>query len=188
MSTKKLLKKAERNLYRVIEDPQFWTPAFCRAFFDWCDEQAYEFPDSAIRRGDLAVELSKKTGDPHVRARAQGVIAIAYRLVSVFDRAEAEFDQGFRRAGSCSCCLSDLCRRKGSMRMYQKQFANSIALYDQAIAHYHAIGDIDGIGGRSCQRVSHYASPVSLMKRLKPNAGRCDSSQLRRRGSTTSGP
>ncbi|MCP3995579.1 MAG: tetratricopeptide repeat protein [bacterium] len=146
MSTKKLLKRARRNLYRVIEDPQFWTVAFCRSFFDWCDEQAYEFPDSAMRYGDLAVELAKKTGDRHALARAHGVMAIAYRLVSLFDRAEAEFDQAFKLAGTCSCCLSDIYRRKGSLRMYQKQFATSIELYNQAIEHYRAIDDEDGIG------------------------------------------
>ena len=52
--TRRLLKKAVRNLYRVVEDPVFWTPAFCRAFFEWCGVQAYETPDLVLVRGQLA--------------------------------------------------------------------------------------------------------------------------------------
>ncbi len=146
VDTRKLLRKAERNLYRVIEDPQFWTAAFCYTFFDWCDEQAYEYPDSAMRRGDLAVELAKKTGDRHVLSRAHGVMASAYRIVSLCDRAEAEFDQAFTLAGTCSCCLSDAYRRRGILRMFQKQLEASLDLYDKAIHHFQAIGDADGVG------------------------------------------
>ncbi len=146
MDVKNLIKKAERSLYRIVEDRQFWTPEFCRAFFDWCDQQAYEFPDAAIRRGDLALELARKTGDDHVQARAHGVMASAYRMRSLYSMSEGEFTLSFQRAGSCSCCLADTYRRQGISRMYQLKIDSSITLYDKALAHYTEIGDDDGIG------------------------------------------
>ena len=146
MDIRQLIKKAERNLHRIIEDREFWTPEFCRAFFDWCDQQAYDCPDAVIRRGDLALELAKKTNDKHALSRAHGVMASAYRMRSLYDLGEDEITRAFRIAGSCSCCLADAYRRQGILRMFQHEFEVSITLYDQAAAHYKAIDDEDGVG------------------------------------------
>ncbi len=146
MDTRQLLKKAERNLHRILEDREFWTPEFCRAFFDWCDQQAYDYPDAVIRRGDLALELAEKTGDVHSQSRAHGVMASAYRMKSLYDLGEEEIAHAFSAAGSCSCCLADAYRRQGILRMYQHEFEVSLTLYDKAISHYNAIDDNDGVG------------------------------------------
>ena len=83
---RRLLRKAARNLYRVVEDPEFWTPAFSRAFFEWCEAQAYEVPESVMVRGQLALELAGKTGDVHTIAKAHGVM-------NVLRSAERELDE-----------------------------------------------------------------------------------------------
>ena len=146
MDVRQLVRKAERNLHRIVEDREFWTPEFCRAFFDWCDQQAYDYPDAVIRRGDLALELAKKTGDEHAMSRAHGVMASAYRIRSLYDLGEEEIARAFRIAGACSCCLADAFRRQGILRMYQHEFEVSITLYDRAVNHYKAIDDEDGAG------------------------------------------
>ena len=146
MTIGSLIKKAARNQYRVIEDPEFWTPVFCRAFFDWCDQQAYDNPDGVLIRGELALELAKKTDDPHAVARAHGVKASAYRMLSLYERSEAELTIGFRYAESCPCCLSELYRRQGILRIHERLFAEAIPIFDAAISNCQKNNDRDGIG------------------------------------------
>ena len=146
MADQSLITKAARNPHRILEEWEFWTLEFCRAFFDWCDQEAYDHPDAAIRRADLALELAKKTRDTHAQARAHGLLASAYRIRSLYDASETEFARAFALAGSCSCCLSDIYRRQGILRMYQLDFLPSIELYDKALAHYRAVDDEDGVG------------------------------------------
>ncbi len=142
----RLLRKAARNLYRVVEDPEFWTPAFCLAFFEWCDEQAYEAPDSVLIRGQLSLELAGKTGDAHSMAKAHAVMASAYRKESVPSRCEAEIKTALRLAGDCPCCLSEVYRRLGGMLLFQRRFGRAKDCLDKAIAHYRERSDEDGIG------------------------------------------
>ncbi len=146
MAVQSRIAKAARNPHRVVEDWEFWTPEFCREFFDWCDQEAYDRPDAAIRRADLALELARKTRDPHMESRAHGVLASAYRIRCLYEASQAEFAHAFRLGGSCPCCLSDTFRRQGILRMYQLEFHPSIELYDKAISHYKAIDDEDGVG------------------------------------------
>ncbi len=144
--TGRLLRKATRNLYRVLEDPEFWTPEFCFAFFLWCDEEAYEAPDTVLVRGQLALELAAKTGDSHAQAKAHGVMASAYRKVMVLSRCKSEIDAALRLAGSCPCCLSEIYRRLGGMVLFQRRFEEAKNWLDRAIAQYQELGDEDGIG------------------------------------------
>ncbi len=146
MDARQLIKKAERNLHRIVEDREFWTPEFCRAFFDWCDQQAYDYPDAVIRRGDLALELAKKTGDKHALSRAHGIMASAYRMRSLYGLGEDEIAHAFRIGGSCSCCLADAYRRQAILRMFEHEFEVSITLYDKSITCYKDIDDEDGVG------------------------------------------
>jgi tetratricopeptide (TPR) repeat protein len=143
--TRRLVKKAARNLYRVLEDPEFWTPEFCRAFFDWCEEQAYESPRTVLVRGQLAVELAGKTGDRHTVTKAQAVLASAYRRDAIA-RAEIEMQTALVMAGSCPCCLPEIYRRLGGIRLFQLHFAQAKDCLDKAIAAYRELGDDDGIG------------------------------------------
>ncbi len=144
--TGRLLKKAARNLYRVLEDPEFWTSDFCRAFFEWCDVQAYETPDSALVRGQLALDLAAKTGDRHTLAKAHAVMASAYRRFSVPERCHAELETALRLAGSCPCCLSEVYRRLGGILIFQSRFREACEYLDQAAAHFRQLGDEDGVG------------------------------------------
>ena len=146
MDVQSLIKKAERNLYRVLEDPQFWTAEFCRAFFDWCDAQAFEVPDGLLVRGELALELAKKTDDRHVIAKAHGVKASAYRMLSLYDYCEAELAVALQHAGSCPCCLGELYRRQGILCIHQRQCDKSIPFFDDAIKNCQRNSDPDGIG------------------------------------------
>ncbi len=146
MATWSLMKKAERNLYRVLDDPEFWTPAFCRTFFNWCDAQAFDVPDGQLVRGELALELAKKTEDQHSVAKAYGVKASAYRMLSLYEHSEAELARAFALAGSCPCCLGDLYRRHGILRIHQRRFNESIPLFDRAIANCRKNNNRDGVG------------------------------------------
>ncbi len=144
--TERLLRKAARNLYRVVEDPAFWTPAFCLAFFDWCDEQAYEAPDSVLVRGQLCLELAARTGDAHMVAKAHALMASAYRKISVPTRAEVEIKTALRLAGDCPCCRSEIFRRLGGILLFQRRFGEAKHCLDKAMAHYQERRDEDGIG------------------------------------------
>ncbi len=146
MEKRNLIKKAERNLYRVVEDPQFWTPEFCRTFFDWCDTQALEVADGLLIRGELALELAKKTDDRHVIAKAHGVKASAYRMLSFYEHCEAELSIAFRHAESCPCCLGELNRRQGILSIHQRRFNESIPFFDSSVEHCLEIEDNDGVG------------------------------------------
>ncbi len=144
--TRRLLKKAARNLYRVLEEPEFWTPAFCQAFCEWCGEQAYETPKSALVRGQIAVELAAKAGDTHSMAKAHSIMASGYRMLSVFAQSDEELELAFTFAGSCPCCLSDIYRCRGNVRLFQHRFDDAIICFDQASDHYRALGNEDGVG------------------------------------------
>ncbi len=141
----RLLKKAVRNLYRVLEDPEFWTPEFCRALFDWCEEQAYEAPATVLVRGQLAIDLAAKTGDAHTVARAHGILASAYRRDAIA-RADTEIQTALTKAGGCPCCLSEIYRLLGGIRIFQQRFAEAKDCLDKAIVAYQELGDDDGIG------------------------------------------
>lgn len=144
--TGRLLRKAARNLYRVVEDPEFWNPAFCLSFFQWCEVQAYESPDLVLVRSQLALELAGKTGDIHTRAKAHGVMASAYRRVPVLQRCEEEIRTALSLAQSCPCCLSEIYRRLGGIRIFQLRCPEAIRYLDKSIAQYEILGDSDGIG------------------------------------------
>lgn len=144
--TRRLLRKAARNLYRVLEDPEFWTSAFCRTFCEWCGGQAYDAPQSALVRGQIALELAAKVGDTHSLAKAHSVMASAYRMLSVFERSEEELKQAMEFAGTCPCCLSDILRCLGNLRLFQHRFDDAIVCLDQASEHYRTLGNEDGIG------------------------------------------
>ena len=146
MAVWSLIKRAERNQFRVLEDSDFWTPTFCRAFFDWCDTQAFEEPEGRLVRGELAILLAKKTDDRHAIAKAHGVKASAYRMLSLFEHSEAEFARAFALADSCPCCLGDLLRRQGILRIHQRRFSDSLPLFDRAIANYRKSNSRDGVG------------------------------------------
>ncbi len=146
MALHSLMKKATQNPYRVLDDPAFWTPAFCRAFFDWCDAQAFDVPSGQLVRGDLALELAKRTGDQHTIAKGHGVKASAFRVVSLYDYAEAELATAFSHAGSCSCCLGELYRRAGILRIHERLFKESVPLFDTAIEHCAKNNSRDGVG------------------------------------------
>ena len=146
MGVGSLIRKAARNQYRVIEDPEFWTPVFCRAFFDWCDQQAYDDPDGLFVRGELALELAKKTGDQHSLAKARGVKASAYRMHFLYQHSETELAHAFALAGSCPCCLGDLYRRQGILRIHQRRFRESLPVFDTAIEHCRVNHNRDGVG------------------------------------------
>ncbi len=146
MAVWSLIKKAERNLYRVLDDPEFWTPTFCRVFFDWCDAQAFEAHDGLLVRGELALELAKKTDDRHSIAKAHGVKASAYRMLSLYEYSEAVLALGFRHAESCPCCLGELHRRQGILRIHQRLFLESLPLFDSAIENCTKNNNRDGVG------------------------------------------
>ncbi len=143
--TERLVKKAAKNLYRVLEDPEFWTPEFCRTFFDWYDVEAHENPNSALVRGQLALELAGKTGDIHTMAKGHGLMATAYRRDAIA-RAGGEIQAALKLAGSCPCCLSDIYRRLGGILLHQQNFVEAKDCLDKAIAAYRELGDEDGIG------------------------------------------
>ncbi len=141
-----LVRKAARNLYRVVEDPEFWTPEFCRAFFEWCGIQAYEKPKTVLMRGQIALEVAAKTGDSHTLTKAHGVMALAYRRVSVLELAEEELKTALTLAQSCPCCLADILRVEGIVRIYQLRFDDAIRCLDKAIGHHRTLGNEGGIG------------------------------------------
>ncbi len=144
--TKRLLRKAARNLYRILEDSEFWTPAFCQAFCEWCGEQSYEEPNTSLVRGQLAVELAAKAGDTHSMAKAHSIMASGYRMLSVFTQSEEELKLAFKFAGSCSCCLSDIYRCLGNVRLYQHRFDDAIVCFNRASDHCRRLNNEDGIG------------------------------------------
>ena len=141
----RLLKKAVRNLYRVLEDPEFWTPEFCRVYFDWCEEQAYEDPETVLIRGQLAIELARKTGNTHTVTKARAILAAAYRREAI-TRADIEIQAALTQANSCPCCLSEIYRLLGGIRVFQQRFAEAKDCLDKAIVAYRDLGNEDGIG------------------------------------------
>ncbi len=154
---RRLLRKAARNLYRVIEDPEFWTPAFCQAFCEWCGEQAYEAPKSALVRGQIALELAAKAGDTHSMAKAHSIMASGYRVLSVYERGEEELKQAFEFARACPCCLSDINRCLGNLRLFQHRFDDAIICFDQASDYYRALDNEDGVGRALISRgIAHW--------------------------------
>ncbi|MCP4549749.1 MAG: hypothetical protein GY835_25115 [bacterium] len=152
-----LLTKAERNLDRVTKDKEFWRPRFCRAFFDWCDENAFDAPNLAVKRASMAVEIAEKTNDRHLVCRAMGLLVSGHRMVSEFEEARIVLNNALALAEGCSCCLCDLYRRKGLLHLYQADNEEAHKFFNLAIAEYKNIEDTDGVGRTLVSRgISHF--------------------------------
>ncbi len=142
----RLVRKAARTPWRVIEEREFWTPEFCRAFCEWCGEQAYEDPNTALMRAQIAMQLAIRTGDRHSLAKAHCVMAASFRMVSVLNRSEEELKKALKLAGSCPCCLADVYRCMGGIRLFQLRLDDAMACAENAINHYRTLGNEDGVG------------------------------------------
>ncbi|MCP4556341.1 MAG: hypothetical protein GY836_13045 [Herbaspirillum sp.] len=152
-----LLTKAERHLDKVTEDKEFWRPRFCLAFFDWCDDNAFDAPDLAVKRASVAVELAEKTNSRHLTCRAMGVLVSGHRMVSEFEEAKRVLKEALALADGCSCCLCDLYRRKGLLHLYQSENEEAHRFFNAAITEYEKVDDYDGVGRALVSRgISHF--------------------------------
>ncbi|MEM7584176.1 MAG: hypothetical protein AAF560_12385 [Acidobacteriota bacterium] len=143
---RRLVRKAEKNAYRMLEEPKFWMPEFCSAFFEWCGAQASEPPDTVLIRGQVAIELTTRTGNSHSLSKAHGAMALADRRMLLLDLAEKELETAFRLAQSYPCCLAQTFRCQGIVRLHQKRFTDAIDCFNRASTHHRTLGNTDGIG------------------------------------------
>ncbi len=144
--TRRLLTKAKQNPYRVVVERKFLDKPFCRAFCDWCAEESFNFPKEAVSRALLAVELANKIDDSHLSCRALGLLASAHFIASHHTDANQLLDDAEEIANECSCCLSEVFRRRGVFLQHKGEMAEALSLLDMAAAECQKIQDMDGIG------------------------------------------
>ncbi len=88
----------------VIQRAKYWSPTFCRLYFEKCDELIFDDGRAGLEAAEVGPELvalvSRFSRDseprPPLRLRALGVLGSAYRAVGDLVRSEEIYQDGLR--------------------------------------------------------------------------------------------
>ena len=140
-----MLRIAEKDLSVVLKEPRFQSPRFCRTYLDWCTDNAFDRPDSAISRATTGLALAKLIGDRHLISKAYGLLSTGYRVNGNTTKSLSILDDAESRAKGCPCCLADLIRRRGIAVQHSSEMAKSVMLFKRSIGYFEEVSDTDGI-------------------------------------------
>lgn len=134
-----LLTNATKKPSVMQRDARCLDPDFCQAFFDVCDGKALECPDEALDFAKAALKLARRTDDPHLLNRAEGVIVHAHISKEDWDKAEEALD-GYQDAAKdcCSACRSDYYRRRADLLIETHQVGEAM---DDLVRALDELGD-----------------------------------------------
>ncbi|MCP3999160.1 MAG: hypothetical protein GY722_29455 [bacterium] len=141
-----LLTKSQKDPYYVFTNKDCHTTAFCTRFIEQCNEIVFDAPSATLELAFLVRRLAQETKDPHLVAKSEAVVGSGYRVEGIYERATQSIRRAERLAADCSCCLSDIYRRKGINLFHQNRPREMYRVLTEAMSHYETIGDSDGIG------------------------------------------
>ncbi len=112
----RLLNKIDKDPDSALEDPRCLQPYFLARFFDLCDGKALEAPYVAHDYSAVAVELARRTGDPHLIHRAASVAAHAFIGNGQWQEAAEALEEYHQQAlDCCPACAADWLKRYGDL-------------------------------------------------------------------------
>ncbi len=164
---KLLLTIAFREPEKLPKEKRFLKAPLLLAYFDACDNEAYDSPELAVERASHGLAAAEKTENPHLVHRANGLLASAYRVQSDYNTAQTLLDETIAQSDSCPCCLSDIYRRKGILAQYMSLDDDAMRHYNTAIDHYKACDDPDGVGRTLIARGLLHAQVRMIEKALE---------------------
>lgn len=143
---KLLLTLAAQNPHRVAVEKRFWNIEFCTRFIDWCIDQAFDLPETAMEMATVALHAANQTHNRHAVARALALKSSAYRLESNIPLAKKLMQKARDQAGSCPCCLFEINRRGGILAEEAGHTHQALQLLDSAVTYAQRLQDSDAVG------------------------------------------
>ncbi len=143
---KRMLTSAKKNPRRITYDEKFWNREFLDHFMDWCGAESTFRPGLAVHRASLAFRAARALGDKHSKCRALALLGTAHRLQGNHQEAEKLFAHAENGENRCICCLGDIYRRRGCLRLSQNETNSAIDCFNKGIVLCKANLDWDGVG------------------------------------------
>ncbi len=143
---KRMLASAKKNPRRITYEEKFWNKEFLDRFMDWCGAESTFCPDLAVQRASMAFRAARALGDKHSKCRALALLGTAHRLQGNYQEAEKLFSHAENVENVCICCLGDIYRRRGCLRLVQNEASSAINCFNKGILFYKSNHDWDGVG------------------------------------------
>lgn len=143
---KRMLTSAKKNPRRITYDEKFWDKEFLDRFMDWCGAESTFRPGLAVQRASLAFRAARALGDKHSKCRALALLGTAHRLQGNYQEAEKLFAYAENDENICACCLGDIYRRRGCLRLVQNELNSAIDYLNKGIVFCKTNHDWDGVG------------------------------------------
>ena len=132
---------------QVVQRPKYWTPAFCRLYFEKCDELSFGDPRDGLQAAEVCPELvdlvAKFSRDPEplacLQVRALAVLGSAYRAVGDLEQAEDCYQEALRfiqREPVPATETANLFFRIAVLRSFQDRLQDAFDLADRSVAIY----------------------------------------------------
>ncbi len=129
------LTRAVKKPLLVLEHGWHQDPVFLAAFVDRCEQQSFALERGALELAQRLVEITERSGDPHLANASYGVLSHAYN-------AHRDFFWGgkmlrFNRARALACCprcRSEHFRREGDFFGERNQPADALQAFERSIA------------------------------------------------------
>ncbi|MCP4658540.1 MAG: tetratricopeptide repeat protein [bacterium] len=133
----------------VLNEPRYWSGAFCRQFLDSFGEQTLEDPQLGRRWAEIGLELVSRVEEtrgvkqPVLRARAMTVLGVSFRAIGDTERADQVYGEALKLYRKLSAPLdrADLRRRIAYLRIDQRRFDEALDELEAARDVFQAAGD-----------------------------------------------
>ena len=157
---KKRLTEAVGKPEKIFEEAWYRDEAFCRGFFDRCEDEALADHPQAFDLAQVAVKMAVKNGDRCLENRAHGVLSHAYiAQADLFWAGHVLELYRDRAINCCRACKSNFLLRRGDLSGEEREAEASLAalkdsleeggselsddtrgriLYPRSVAYHHA--------------------------------------------------
>lgn len=133
----------------ILEDPSYWSEAFCLVYFDACDAALFENPERGLPLAEIAPLLARRV-DPkngpggekrcsELAVHALAILGGAYRALGRFPEAEASYAEALHLAETAAIASreqANLYRRLALLRLDQGRLDEGLDLARRAVAIY----------------------------------------------------
>jgi len=148
---KRLLEELELPAHaaRVLDDPDYWTEAFCLAYFDACDETLFEDPRPAFSMAEIAPLLARRipgdrcekgaVGRAELEVHGLAIHGGACRALGELQQAEEIYGSALKIADSAGVgaeARANLARRLAILRIAQEKTDEALELAREAVEFY----------------------------------------------------
>lgn len=132
---------------QVIQRSKYWTPTFCRLYFEKCDELIFSDPRAGLQAAEVCPELVDLVGRfgreqeslARLRVGALAVLGSAYRAVGDLEQAQASYAEALRLTGQQQIPATEKANlhfRIAVLRCEQNRLQEALVLADRSVEIY----------------------------------------------------